>query len=230
MLIYFIYLERAFAPDINPIHTPVIHSIYSNVNIMISFKLSKKSDTRQKQPTVKNTNTEFSLDQSEHIDDKQKIEWISSEQNANNLSKGKLVIPLPDEFKIQSATKEHKSIQFISNESTLLDQAKQYGLVKPTNPINRDPLLNISRSKRYSNEHSAYMHDISILPSTVDSNDYVKVPVEKYGEALLRGMGWKDGEAISPHGPKEPLLPKARAIGRLGLGADPEKIILPRKK
>lgn len=198
---------------------------------MISFKLSKKSEKQQKQSSIKNANTEFFSDPPENIDNKQTIEWISSEQNTKNLSDEKLVIPLPDEFRIQSAAKEYKSIQFVSHESILLNGTKQYGLVRSTaNSINRDSLMNISRSKRYSNEHSAYMHDISILPSDVDANDYVKVPVEKYGEALLRGMGWKDGEAISSHGLKEPLLPKARATGRLGLGADSEKITLPRKK
>lgn len=32
-----------------------------------------------------------------------------------------------------------------------------------------------------------------------DEADYDEIPIEQYGMAMLRGMGWKDGEGIGKH-------------------------------
>ena len=34
------------------------------------------------------------------------------------------------------------------------------------------------------------------LSSQSTMEDYVAMPIEKFGEAVLKGMGWKKGEAI----------------------------------
>lgn len=60
------------------------------------------------------------------------------------------------------------------------------------------------------------------LPDPVGLATYEQVPVEEFGAALLRGMGWREGEGIGPgarKGPTEPILPKFRFKG-LGLGAE----------
>jgi len=51
--------------------------------------------------------------------------------------------------------------------------------------------------------------------------DYEALPVEEFGKALLRGLGWLDGEGV---GKKRQLVePKqiVRRPDRLGLGANP---------
>lgn len=50
--------------------------------------------------------------------------------------------------------------------------------------------------------------------------DYEKVPLDLFGSAMLRGMGWKPGEGIGKN-PKlvKPVVPELRPIG-MGLGAD----------
>ncbi|XP_036149567.1 G-patch domain and KOW motifs-containing protein isoform X3 [Monomorium pharaonis] len=50
--------------------------------------------------------------------------------------------------------------------------------------------------------------------------DYEKVPVNIFGSAMLRGMGWKPGEGIGKN-PKlaKPVVPELRPSG-MGLGAD----------
>lgn len=61
-----------------------------------------------------------------------------------------------------------------------------------------------------------------VLPDPVGLATYEQVPVEEFGAALLRGMGWREGEGIGPDGrkgPTEPILPKFRFKG-LGLGAE----------
>ncbi|XP_069142539.1 G-patch domain and KOW motifs-containing protein-like [Argopecten irradians] len=61
--------------------------------------------------------------------------------------------------------------------------------------------------------------DVSLRPDEVDV-DYEEVPIEHFGVAMLRGMGWKDGQGIGNG--KEAVAPieaKLRPKG-LGLGAD----------
>ncbi|XP_018376053.1 PREDICTED: nitrilase homolog 2 isoform X2 [Trachymyrmex cornetzi] len=50
--------------------------------------------------------------------------------------------------------------------------------------------------------------------------DYEKIPLNVFGSAMLRGMGWKPGEGIGKN-PKLviPIVPELRPIG-MGLGAD----------
>ncbi|EJT98339.1 hypothetical protein DACRYDRAFT_118638 [Dacryopinax primogenitus] len=69
-------------------------------------------------------------------------------------------------------------------------------------------------------EAEAYQDDVVTRPDSPTLDDYKRVPIEEFGAALLRGMGWKPGEAASRTrtGPTEPWLPKARPAF-LGLGA-----------
>lgn len=72
-------------------------------------------------------------------------------------------------------------------------------------------------------EADAYGHDIASAPASATLDDYARVPVEQFGAALLRGMGWKDGEGIgSQKGKKMPRdtgkVP-ARRANLLGIGA-----------
>lgn len=63
--------------------------------------------------------------------------------------------------------------------------------------------------------------DVSIRPSEPTLDDYESVPVEAFGSALLRGMGWKAGDPIGGINKAiTPIFePHIRARG-LGLGAD----------
>lgn len=72
-------------------------------------------------------------------------------------------------------------------------------------------------------ESDAFHHDYAEAPAAATLDDYARVPVEQFGAALLRGMGWKDGEGIgSQKGKKLPKdmnkLPERRA-NLLGIGA-----------
>lgn len=51
--------------------------------------------------------------------------------------------------------------------------------------------------------------------------DYESLPVEEFGKALLRGLGWSDGQGV---GRKRQLVEPKQIIRRperLGLGANP---------
>ncbi|XP_078520651.1 G-patch domain and KOW motifs-containing protein [Lissotriton helveticus] len=63
--------------------------------------------------------------------------------------------------------------------------------------------------------------DVSLRPESATDVDYDVVPVEAYGMAMLRGMGWKQGEGIGRTFKQDvkPLEHQLRPKG-LGLGAD----------
>jgi len=64
-------------------------------------------------------------------------------------------------------------------------------------------------------------------PGAPTEADYDAVPIEEFGAAMLRGMGWKDGEAIGRNKGQAPL--KQRTLERrpelLGIGATPAKAL-----
>ncbi|TDL24862.1 hypothetical protein BD410DRAFT_766411 [Rickenella mellea] len=73
---------------------------------------------------------------------------------------------------------------------------------------------------RPADETDAYRRDVVTRPDEATLDDYDRVPVEAFGAALLRGMGWKPGTAASRTrtGPAEPWVPTARP-SLLGIGA-----------
>lgn len=75
-------------------------------------------------------------------------------------------------------------------------------------------------------EDEAYQQDVGELPEPASLEDYERVPVEDFGAALLRGMGWKEGQSASRKGkgPVEPWLPQARPA-LLGIGAKEKEVL-----
>jgi hypothetical protein len=67
------------------------------------------------------------------------------------------------------------------------------------------------------NEEDAYKRAIMNAPDVSTLEDYERVPVEEFGAALLRGMGWKEGDS------KNGRIPRPKEVKRrqnqLGLGA-----------
>ncbi|TBU25907.1 DExH-box splicing factor binding site-domain-containing protein, partial [Dichomitus squalens] len=74
-------------------------------------------------------------------------------------------------------------------------------------------------------EDDAYKQDVEELPEPATLEDYERVPVSQFGAALLRGMGWKEGQAASRKnkGLVEPWLPQARPA-LLGIGAKEKEV------
>ncbi|KAI7866964.1 DExH-box splicing factor binding site-domain-containing protein [Spinellus fusiger] len=76
------------------------------------------------------------------------------------------------------------------------------------------------------NETEAFREDIKTRPDEATMDDYENVPVEEFGAALLRGLGWSEGEGIGRNR-KTAAPPTILAIKQrdslLGLGAKPEK-------
>ena len=76
-------------------------------------------------------------------------------------------------------------------------------------------------------EEEAFERDYQEAPDMATLEDYARVPVEEFGAALLRGMGWKDGEGIGSNRGKtieKTKLPQRRPA-LLGIGAKEEAAV-----
>ncbi|KAG5438090.1 hypothetical protein PCK2_000967, partial [Pneumocystis canis] len=79
---------------------------------------------------------------------------------------------------------------------------------------------NKQTNSRYLIEDEIYKIDVMSLPDPSTLEDYENVPVEQFGNALLRGMGWKDGEGIGKN--KQKIIAPVEIVQRtpfLGIGA-----------
>ncbi|KAL0567228.1 hypothetical protein ABG067_009558, partial [Albugo candida] len=45
-----------------------------------------------------------------------------------------------------------------------------------------------------ANETLSFRDDVENRPDETTMEDYEKIPVDEFGAALLRGLGWKEGE------------------------------------
>lgn len=70
------------------------------------------------------------------------------------------------------------------------------------------------------NEDAAFKTDVASRPEMASLEDYAAVPVEEFGAALLRGMGWKEGDEV---GKRRGTATKPRVVEKrpafLGIGA-----------
>ncbi|KAM3579766.1 DNA primase large subunit Spp2 [Umbelopsis sp. WA50703] len=83
------------------------------------------------------------------------------------------------------------------------------------------------------NEIDIFRNDVASRPEETSLEEYEDVPVEQFGAALLRGMGWKEGQSLG--GGKADVGPLAaknfvRREALLGLGAKAEDIPAADKK
>ena len=80
-------------------------------------------------------------------------------------------------------------------------------------------LLNAQLKAKQEEEDRASGNAATIDAVRVDLHSYDRVPVEEFGKALLRGMGWSDEDAKKE---KELIADQTKIRpSLLGLGADP---------
>ncbi|KAF8464585.1 DExH-box splicing factor binding site-domain-containing protein [Kalaharituber pfeilii] len=82
-----------------------------------------------------------------------------------------------------------------------------------------------ARARIALSEEDAYKADIATRPDIPTLEDYENVPVEEFGAALLRGMGWKEGMELGKRGGKAPKLKSVeKRPAFLGLGAKSQSV------
>ncbi|KAI8935896.1 hypothetical protein NX059_007409 [Plenodomus lindquistii] len=74
-------------------------------------------------------------------------------------------------------------------------------------------------------EEEAFYDDLNNAPDAPTLEAYEAQPIEGFGAALLRGMGWKDGEAFGKNGKTAKPKEVKRRPALLGIGAKEEAAI-----
>ena len=89
---------------------------------------------------------------------------------------------------------------------------------KPPPPANESFIGKSLQEK----ELQAFREDVQDLPEQASLDDYESMPIEDFGAAMLRGMGWEEGKPVGRNSKglvaAVEFVPRA---GRLGLGAEP---------
>ena len=80
------------------------------------------------------------------------------------------------------------------------------------------------QGEREAREAEALLGDLQHLPPESTVEEYERMPVEAFGEALLRGMGWTEGRGIGRGKKDVDAKELVRRADRLGLGADPAAV------
>lgn len=107
-----------------------------------------------------------------------------------------------------------------AHDTAIAQENVTYGLIKRERKDGSEPEAQPAPAPL--TEAEALKRDLKDLPSEASLDAYEAMPVESFGEALLRGMGWSEGRAIG-RGAKEEVTAKelVRRPHRLGLGAAP---------
>ncbi|KAK5149193.1 hypothetical protein LTR04_007357 [Oleoguttula sp. CCFEE 6159] len=77
------------------------------------------------------------------------------------------------------------------------------------------------------NEDEAFRRDYDSTPDMATLAEYEAMPIEEFGAALLRGMGWKDGDPIGKRKGQQAAKPRLleRRPALLGIGAKEEAAV-----
>lgn len=102
------------------------------------------------------------------------------------------------------------------------------------NGVPDPPPESSSRAYRSTQEQEAQQlkKDLNELPDEADEDAYDSMPIEDFGKAMLRGMGWIEGKAVGRNAKGkvvEPVVNVPRP-DRLGLGANPKPQEVKEKK
>lgn len=94
-----------------------------------------------------------------------------------------------DQLAVQSLLREAASAG--GNGSSLLGANGSAPLTLPMLQQNQPPGM-----EQYATEKEKLLHDLKQRPDEATLESYNQIPVEEFGIALLRGMGWKEGMAV----------------------------------
>ncbi|XP_060930801.1 G-patch domain and KOW motifs-containing protein [Limanda limanda] len=156
----------------------------------------------------------------------QKNRWHRPDRAAQSEESG--VKPEESGTKTEETSGEKDSVESLAVKELIEDSRRQLeqwenGPQTQTDPNLSIPLLMLNKVPEGFEDRDHVAGDLR--PESSTEADYANIPVEAYGMALLKGMGWKKEEGIGRTFKQDvkPIEAKVRARG-LGLGADRAEI------
>ncbi|KAM5438261.1 DNA primase large subunit Spp2 [Microsporum ferrugineum] len=146
-------------------------------------------------------------------------EAVNSSATSGDLEKNgnsPVEVSMTEEAEMKPLSQDEVALQALIRESKGEQaESKRSDLVITTRPKDRN-------SSSAYDETKSFRRDIESRPAPASLSAYNAVPVEEFGAALLRGMGWKEGQPVGRgnygNTPITPRVPERRA-GYLGVGA-----------
>lgn len=135
----------------------------------------------------------------------------------------------PIQFGLNVGTKSAENVEVTTKTEPAIEQV---GFKKRT--VEEEALDSLLGKAPTSNavipaltDQETFERDYDDAPDVPTEADYDAVPIEEFGAAMLRGMGWKDGEAIGKNRGQKPVVQRVieRRADLLGVGAKPAKAL-----
>lgn len=205
---------------------------------MVGFSLKKKEETKKTgfsgfqlkkggNSTQKKTNKPFGFAKDEDDEVKeQKIDTFdSNEGGAFNKEEGPKrkdePLVIKNEGNQNWRSKAQQRFNPITKPEPQDEKAKlQYGMNYSETTDGKSKKTSKSPILSNDQETLSFKQDVESRPDMASMDDYERIPVESFGAAMLRGMGWKgDDEGEGGKEKKKPVIPVAQRTLYLGLGA-----------
>eukprot|EP00798_Chlamydomonas_sp_ICE-L_P010027 gene10027-7917_t len=74
-------------------------------------------------------------------------------------------------------------------------------------------------------DEKKYKEEVENMPEEASLEDYEDMPIEDFGKAMLRGMGWQEGMGVGRNRKVVEAIEYLKRPERLGLGAQPQAAI-----
>jgi len=186
----------------------------------ITFSFSRKS---KQNINLNKNNTQFNENESNRTDFVTAIDDNQIESSVKEVKKRELVIPLINTNRYRIKNNPNKQLKTQSNNNNKndnngineekqsndsLEEMAKKELLREANQWKEDnetetqssrviPVLDsLIQNRVPEGFESDEKFDVSIRPIEPTLDDYESVPVQEFGLAMLRGMGWKQGEPI----------------------------------
>ena len=148
------------------------------------------------------------------------ISFVQKDQDGDALmAEGQTQQQAPEQVTKAVKTEDETALE------ALLGGEKKSTLVLPVLEDDRDGYkLDDPSHEDYMNEDDRFKADVASRPNVSTLDEYEAIPVNGFGEAMLRGMGWKEGDLVGKRRtPATTTTGKPRVVERrpafLGIGA-----------
>jgi G patch domain and KOW motifs-containing protein len=148
-----------------------------------------------------------------------------NEDRRSAADEGPLIIPVPQNvLKWQKPPQRPSETDDVATKAAIQALQDEVHAEDPTVTTGTNAVKIEGRDNTFAanQDLQQYQRDLESLPAALEESAeaYQRVPIEQFGAALLRGMGWKEEEenGTSKQGQSRDVLPRPH---RLGLGAIP---------
>lgn len=151
------------------------------------------------------------------------IQFVKQNEQDVIMSEGNIAQEAPEKPAPPPKTADEEAL-----ESFLGNGEKKSTLTIPAleSDLSNDYKLGSNSNLEYQNESDRFKADLLSRPDVATLSDYAAVPVEDFGAAMLRGMGWTEGGKVGKQragatiaAPKEKPRVVERRPALLGIGA-----------